>query len=52
MDTWIDEVENELKENAVYQKMLEKYQNMKIRFRQWDLKKKNENDRCIRYESK
>ena len=24
MDTWIDEVENELKENAVYQKMLEK----------------------------
>lgn len=42
MDTWIDEVENELKENAVYQKMLEKYQNMKIRFRQWDLKKKNE----------
>ena len=23
---------------------------MKIRFRQWDLKKKNENDRCIRYE--
>ena len=22
MDTWIDEVENELKENAVYQKML------------------------------
>ena len=24
LDTWIDEVENELKENAVYQKMLEK----------------------------
>ena len=24
MDTWIDEVENELKENAVYQKILEK----------------------------
>ena len=42
MDTWIDEVEDQLKENTVYQGMLEKYQNMKNRFRQWDYQKKSE----------
>lgn len=42
MDTWIDEVEDQLKENTVYQEMLEKYQNMKNRFRQWDYQKKSE----------
>ena len=40
MDTWIDEVENELKEMQCTRKCSKKYQNMKIRFRQWDLKKK------------
>lgn len=49
MDTWIDEVEDQLKENTVYQEMLEKYQNMKNRFRQWDYQKKSENDRRICY---
>ena len=42
MDTWIDEVEDQLKENTVYQGMLEKYQNMKNRFRQWAYQKKSE----------
>lgn len=42
MDTWIDEVEDQLKENTVYQEMLEKYQNMKNKFRQWDYQKKSE----------
>ena len=36
MDTWIDEVEEQLKENIAYQGMLEKTSNMKNRFRQWD----------------
>lgn len=36
LDTWIDEVEEQLKENIAYQGMLEKHQNMKNRFRQWD----------------
>lgn len=51
MDTWIDDVEEQLKENTVYQEMLEKYQNMKNRFRQWDYQKKSENDRRICYRS-
>ncbi len=42
LDTWIDEVEDQLKENTVYQGMLEKYRNMKNRFRQWDYQKKSE----------
>ncbi len=42
LDTWIDEVEDQLKENTVYQGMLKKYQNMKNRFRQWDYQKKSE----------
>ncbi len=49
LDTWIDEVEEQLKENIAYQGMLEKYQNMKNRFRQWDYQKKSENDRRICY---
>ena len=34
--------EDQLKENTVYQGMLEKYRNMKNRFRQWDYQKKSE----------
>ena len=39
MDTWIDEVENELKENAVYQKMLEKISKYKDQVQAMGLEK-------------
>ena len=39
MDTWIDEVENELKENAVYQKMLEKISKYEDQFQAMGLEK-------------
>ena len=42
MDTWIDEVENELKENAVYQKMLEKISKYEDQVQAMGLEKKNE----------
>lgn len=41
MDTWIDEVENQLKENTVYQEMLEKISKYEEMVQAMDLSKEN-----------
>ena len=42
MDTWIDEVENELKENTVYQRMLEKISKYEEQVRSMGLSKEKQ----------
>ena len=52
MDTWIDEVEDQLKENTVYQGMLEKISKYEEQVQAMGLsKEKRKNDRCICYRS-
>ena len=50
LDTWIDEVEDQLKENTVYQGMLEKISKYEEQVQTMGLsKRKAKNNRQIRY---
>ena len=52
MDTWIDDVEEQLKENTVYQEMLEKISKYEEQVQTMGLsKRKAKNDRRICYRS-